>query len=89
MPILACPNCQRDSLSEAHYCQQCGHGLHPHRIDAHYLWHELQHGLLHVDKGILFTVKELALRPGRMVREFLAGRRAVHFKPVGFLLVSL
>jgi hypothetical protein len=88
MSSLICANCQHQALPPAHYCSQCGQHLHVHRINAHYLWHELQHGLLHVDKGILYTAKELTQRPGRMVREFLAGNRAAHFKPVSYLVIT-
>ena len=83
-----CANCRRGNPPKAHYCLHCGQAMHQHRIDAHFIWHELQHGLLHVDKGIFFTIKELALQPGRTVREFLAGRRTAHFKPVTLLLLA-
>ena len=57
------------------------------RIDAHYISHEIQH-LLHFEKGFPFTVRELLLRPGKSVREFLFEDRNKYVKPIIFLIVS-
>ncbi len=57
------------------------------RIDVHYISHEIQH-LLHFEKGFLFTVRELLLRPGKSVREFLFDDRSKYVKPVIFLIFT-
>ena len=57
------------------------------RIDAHYISHEIQH-LFHFEKGFPFTLRELLLRPGKSVREFLFEDRNKYVKPVIFLIVS-
>ena len=41
--------------------------------------HDLIHGVWHIDKGVLFTVKELILRPGDSVRGFIQGKRVGFF----------
>ncbi|MEO8108977.1 MAG: DUF3667 domain-containing protein [Ginsengibacter sp.] len=56
-------------------------------MNFHYLWHDIQHGLFHFDKGIIFTTKELFTRPGHTTREYLAGKRVSHFKPISMVLV--
>jgi hypothetical protein len=56
------------------------------KIDAHYIAHEIQH-LLHFEKGFLFTVKELLLRPGKSVRTFIHEDRTKYVKPVIFLII--
>ena len=57
------------------------------RIDAPYISQEIQH-LLHFEKGFFFTVRELLLRPGKSVREFLFEDRSKYVKPVIFLIFS-
>jgi len=57
------------------------------RVDAHYILHEIQH-ILHFEKGILFTVKELLIRPGQNIRTFIADNRSRLVKPVIFIIVS-
>jgi len=57
------------------------------RIDHHYISHEIQH-LLHFDKGIFLTIKNLLIKPGKTIREFLFENREKYIKPVLFLIVS-
>ena len=57
------------------------------RIDAKYISHEIQH-LLHFDKGFPFTLKELLIRPGKAVREYLRENREKYVKPIVFLVFS-
>jgi Protein of unknown function (DUF3667) len=42
---------------------------------------------MHLDKGILFTTKELFTRPGHSIREFLDGKRVRHFKPISMVII--
>ncbi|HMQ76800.1 MAG TPA: DUF3667 domain-containing protein [Flavobacteriales bacterium] len=81
-----CANCGHP-VAQA-FCPSCGQRTDTQRIDGHYLWHELQHGLFHVDRGILFTLRELFTRPGHSIREFLDGKRVRHFKPLAFVVIT-
>jgi hypothetical protein len=56
------------------------------RIDRRYISHEIEH-VLHLDRGFFYTVKELFLRPGKAVREFLFEDRKKLVKPVLFLIL--
>ncbi|WP_131539675.1 DUF3667 domain-containing protein [Pedobacter nototheniae] len=57
------------------------------RINSSYIIHEIQH-LLHLESGFLFTVKELFLRPGKLVRRFIFEDRSKITKPLIFLIFS-
>ncbi|MBP7499056.1 MAG: DUF3667 domain-containing protein [Chryseobacterium sp.] len=57
------------------------------RIDAKYISHEIQH-LLHFDKGFPFTFKEILIRPGKAVREYLGENREKYVKPILFLVFA-
>lgn len=57
------------------------------RIDSHYISHELLH-LFHLDKGFFFNFKQLILRPGASIKEFITEDRSRHMKPIGFLIFS-
>lgn len=80
-----CANCNH--TVDGKYCCNCGHPVKPERIDFHYLLHEAQHTIFHVDKGILYTIKELIVRPGITLQGYLAGKRINHFKPFAFVLM--
>ncbi|MDO5610367.1 MAG: DUF3667 domain-containing protein [Pseudomonadota bacterium] len=83
-----CANCNRTiDGTEQKYCPHCGQPTPAHRIDWHFLGHELEHSLLHMDRGVLFTLKHLLLRPGHMMRDYIEGRRQGIVKP--FLLLMM
>jgi len=83
--LIHCKNCGNNF--NGHYCNACGQDAHTGTIDKHFIYHELQHGLFHVDKGLLYTLKELFTNPGDTIRLFIEGKRVKHFKPLAFLLV--
>lgn len=80
-----CLNC--NAKINGQFCSNCGQSSVTHKINLHYLWHDIQHGLLHFDKGILYTTKELFTRPGNSIREFLDGKRVNHFKPISLVII--
>lgn len=80
-----CKNC--GNTFEGNFCNYCGQAAHTHEINAKYIWHDLQHGLFHFDKGILYTLWQLLIRPGHTVREYIQGKRIAHFSPVALVVV--
>ena len=83
--IINCKNCNHQF--EGHFCNNCGQTAKTHKMNFHFVWHDIQHGLLHFDNGILFTSKELFTRPGNSIREFIEGKRVSHFKPISLIIV--
>jgi hypothetical protein len=57
------------------------------RVDKHYVLHEISH-ILHFEKGILYTIKELIIRPGQNVREFIIENRSRLVKPIIFIIIT-
>lgn len=80
-----CKNC--DNKFEGHYCNNCGQSAHTGAIGWHDIWHHAFHAFTHTDKGILHTIKELTLRPGKALREYISGKRVHHFNPFLFVLI--
>lgn len=83
--MTRCKNCGNEI--SGNFCGNCGHPVKLKRIDAHYIMHEITH-VLHFEKGIFFTIKELLIRPGQNVREFLTDNRNRLVKPVIFIIIS-
>lgn len=82
---ITCKNCHE--VFKGHYCNNCGQSAATHKLNFHYLWHEIRHGILHFDEGILYTSKQLFTRPGHSVREFIEGKRVKHFKPISLVIL--
>jgi len=80
-----CKNCSKPVIGK--YCSDCGQSTGTGRINYHYIINEFQHSFLHVDRGIFYTIKELLLRPGDTMREYLSGKRISHFKPFAFVII--
>lgn len=80
-----CKNCGNEF--SGNFCNICGQSAHTHEISVHYIWHDIQHGFFHFEKGILYTLKELFTRPGDAVKEFMDGKRINHFRPLSLLIL--
>jgi hypothetical protein len=70
------------------FCSHCGQRADIHRVSWHEIAHHFPHALLHVDGGLFFTLRELALRPGHTCREYLLGKRKPHYNPFLLLIMS-
>lgn len=80
-----CVNCNNQIIEN--YCSSCGHPAKLKRIDGHYIIHEIEH-VLHFEKGILYTIRELLIRPGENVRQFISENRSRLVKPIIFIIVT-
>ena len=83
-----CINCAHAVAGpEQKFCPRCGQPTPVHRIDWHFLAHELEHSVLHMDRGILYSLKQLMLRPGTLLRDYIDGRRGNQVKPLLMIMV--
>ena len=83
---IVCKNC--GFTVEASYCGNCGQKANTYRITWKELVHHLPHAILHLDEGFFYTLKQLTLRPGEALREYLAGKRKRYFNPFLMLLLT-
>ncbi|MDR6524942.1 hypothetical protein J2787_000312 [Chryseobacterium rhizosphaerae] len=83
-----CLNCSQAVTTV--YCGSCGQKTSTHRYSLkHFIEHDFIHGVWHVDKGLLFTVKELFTRPGHSVREYIQGKRVNYFSFITLLVLAI
>jgi hypothetical protein len=82
---IKCKNC--DQLIADNFCGHCGRPVQLKRVDGRYIMHEIQH-VLHLEKGIFYTVVELLRRPGKNVHEFIEDSRDKLVKPVLFVVLT-
>lgn len=89
MPTLKstekCNRCQNELNGV--FCANCGHPKHLQRIDHKYILTEIG-SVFNFDKGILFTIRELLLRPGSSIRKFIQEDRNHLVKPIIFLIIT-
>jgi uncharacterized protein DUF3667 len=82
---MTCKNCKKEANDT--YCGNCGQPTRLKRIDGHYITHEIEH-VLHFERGILYTIRELITRPGENVRHFLTENRTKLVKPIIFITIT-
>lgn len=84
---------------DLNYCGKCneeisesissgdGNPNKPKRIDGKYILAEIG-SVLNFDKGFFYTMRELMLRPGVTIRDFLQYERSRLVKPIIFIIVT-
>lgn len=81
-----CLNCETRLAGD--YCHVCGQRAHVHRTLSAF-FHDLVHGVLHLDGKIFRTLPLLALRPGELTRRYIDGERAKFVSPLALFLFSV
>ncbi len=82
---MNCNNCNTEINSK--FCPDCGQPASLKRIDGHYIIHEIEH-VLHFERGILYTIKELLTKPGQSIRKYLSENRSRLVKPIIFIILT-
>jgi hypothetical protein len=73
-----CLNCEEPVSKK--FCPNCGQKTNTHRITfKHFVTHDILHGVWHIDRGILFTLKEALLRPGKAALDYISGKRVRYY----------
>jgi hypothetical protein len=82
----ACLNC--GTSLDGPYCRMCGQRGHVHRTLGAF-FHDLLHGVLHLEGKTWRTLPLLALRPGELTRRYIDGERARFVSPMALFLFSV
>jgi hypothetical protein len=67
------------------YCQECGQHAHVHRTLSAF-FHDLLHGVFHLEGKIWRTLPLLVWKPGELTRRYIDGQRASFVSPVALFL---
>ena len=82
--ISICHRCE--SELQGAFCSQCGHPQKLERINGNYILVEIGR-VLNFDKGILYTIRELLLRPDSTIQQFIHRDRNRIVKPIIFIII--
>ena len=73
-----CLNCNHTIIGK--YCCNCGQSADTHRLSlSHFLAHDVVHGVFHLDRGLLNTIKQVLIRPGYAAMDYILGKRKSYY----------
>lgn len=81
---MNCKNC--DQTVSENFCPRCGQNTNVEKITLPNFLNDLSGSIFQIDRGFFFSIKELFLRPGHSIKEYINGKRKNHFKPVAYAL---
>ncbi len=84
---MECKNCE--TIFEGNFCNNCGQKSDTHRLTIKHYLHEALHTFTHLDRGIIYLIKELFFNPGEVIRDYIAGARKKYFNPIQFLILGI
>ena len=80
-----CLNC--DTVYTGSYCNRCGQSRNTPRFRFSNAFRNILGGFTNIDNGFGRTLLDLLYRPGYMIRDFIAGKRILYFRPFQTLFV--
>ena len=78
-----CLNCGAELTGP--YCHECGQRAHVHKTLTAF-FHDLAHGVFHLEGKLWHTIPLLAWRPGELTRRYIDGQRARFVSPIALFL---
>lgn len=83
-PCAAC-----GALSSGRYCATCGQRVLSGRPTLRRLLHDAFGRVANIEEGLSHTALALTVRPGSVVRDYLAGRTIPYTHPVGYFFLAV
>lgn len=83
--VVKCLNCGAEVPDK--FCSQCGQKSTVKRLSWKNFIEEGLHFLTHIDKHFLETTRQLVVRPGKVMKQYIDGRRKSYTMPMTFLIV--
>lgn len=81
---MKCKNCSNDFTGE--YCNTCGQKTGG-RITIKSIGREIVEDIFNVDRGLIYTVKQLWINPGETSADYIEGKRKNYYGPIKYLIL--
>ncbi|RMF58066.1 MAG: DUF3667 domain-containing protein [Calditrichaeota bacterium] len=82
-----CLNC--DAILEGMYCKNCGQKAKTERLSFRRIFADFIDAFFSMESVALRTVSALCLRPGRVAREYVEGKRIAYLSPFRYFLLAV
>lgn len=84
-----CKNCS--TVYDGNFCPQCCRSAAEKRLGWKAVGMDILGGFINISCGFLHTIIRLPYFPGKMIRDFIGGKRADYFRPfqLSFVLAAI
>jgi len=83
--MTECKNC--GTSFDGHFCNNCGQRGLQGRLKFKEVLTNALDLLFNLERGLIFTTKQLTIRPGTVVSEYIDGKRVKYYSPFKFLIL--
>lgn len=80
---MKCKNCENDFVGS--YCNECGQKVMD-RLTIKGVWNLIIDDVFEVNKGLLYTLKQLWVNPGKTSLDFINGKTKNYYSPLKYLI---
>ena len=85
---LECKNCHQ--VFAGYYCPSCGQRtIANYRLSWKDVFSDFIDNVFNLDKGFLFTLWNVLIRPGKVGRAFINGERKKYTSPIRYLIIAV
>jgi Protein of unknown function (DUF3667) len=77
-----CRNCDSRLIPAAHFCSHCGQSAEPVRTTTLEIFHDWSEHYIGSHGALWRTLFALFKSPGKLTREYIAGKRTMYLKPI-------
>ena len=84
---MTCISCKTEHSFD--YCPNCGEKSGTKKITLRSISEDIFSTITAMDRGVLFNVKSLLLRPQAFITEYILGKRRGVLNPISFLVISI
>jgi hypothetical protein len=77
-----CLNCDYEFKESENYCPNCSQENHDLKIPFKHFIEEILEGIFHFDSKVWLSIKTLFFYPGKITKDFLAGKRVSFVPPI-------
>ena len=81
-----CRNC--GEICDNAYCPVCGQRTSVYRVTFKETFHDLADNLFSISAPLPRTLRCLVVDPGKMLRDYLQGKRKQYYKPISFFILT-
>ncbi len=82
---MNCKNCSE--VISSNFCPKCGQKSNVDKITIKYIANSVVDSVFQIEKGFLYTQKELIFRPAKSIKNFIEGKRVNFYKPFAYVIL--